>query len=84
MTRNFTSAAMKLKYFLRIKCFRRIFTRYDKLDVLYLGSLTLAMIFDAILMWTVSKTSAILRSSFLRLSAFSGSSASCFSACSRI
>lgn len=39
------------RYFLRIKRFRRIFTRYDKLDALYLRNLTLAMIFDAILMW---------------------------------
>ena len=38
------------RYFLRIKRFRRVFTRYDKLDVLYLGILTLAMIFDAVLM----------------------------------
>lgn len=38
------------RYFLRIKRFRRVFTRYDKLDVLYLGNLTPAMIFDAILM----------------------------------
>ena len=38
------------RYFLRIKRFRRVFTRYDKLDALYLGNLTLAMIFDAILM----------------------------------
>lgn len=29
------------RYFLRIKRFRRVFTRYDKLDVLYLGNLTL-------------------------------------------
>ena len=36
------------QYFLRIKCFRRVFLRYDKLDVLYLGVITLAMIFDAI------------------------------------
>ena len=43
------------RYFLRIKRFRRVFTRYDKLDVLYLGNLTLAMIFDAILMRTGSK-----------------------------
>ena len=42
------------RYFLRIKRFRRVFTRYDKLDVLYLGNLTLAMIFDAILMRTGS------------------------------
>lgn len=38
------------RYFLRIKRFRRVFTRYDKLDTLYLGNLTLAIIFDAILM----------------------------------
>jgi len=38
------------RYFLRIKRFRRVFTRYDKLDTMYLGNLTLAMIFDAILM----------------------------------
>ena len=38
------------RYFLRIKRFRRVFTRYDKLDVMYLVNLTLAMIFDAILM----------------------------------
>jgi len=38
------------RYFLRIKRFRRVFTRYDKLDLLYLGNLTLAMIFDAIFM----------------------------------
>ena len=38
------------RYFRRIKRFRRVFTCYDKLDVLYLGNLTLAMIFDAILM----------------------------------
>ena len=42
------------RYFLRTKRFRRVFTRYDKLDVLYLGNLTLAMIFDAILMRTSS------------------------------
>ena len=38
------------RYFLRIKRFRRVFTRYDKLDTMYLDNLTLAMIFDAILM----------------------------------
>lgn len=38
------------RYFLRIKRFRRVFTRFDKLDTLYLDNLTLAMIFDAILM----------------------------------
>lgn len=38
------------RYFICIKRFRRVFTCYDKLDVLYLGNLTLTMIFDAILM----------------------------------
>ena len=38
------------RFFLRIKRFRRVFTRYDKLDLMYLGNLTLAMIFDAIFM----------------------------------
>lgn len=38
------------RYFLRIKRFRKVFTRYDKLDFVYLGVVTLAMIFDAILM----------------------------------
>jgi len=37
------------RYFLRLKRFRKIFTRYDKLDVVFLGVITLAMIFDAII-----------------------------------
>ena len=37
------------RFFLRIKRFRRVFTRYEKLDVIYLGVFMLAMIFDAIL-----------------------------------
>jgi transposase len=37
------------RFFLRIKRFRRVFTRYDKLDVVYLGILSLAMIFDSII-----------------------------------
>lgn len=36
------------RYFLRLKRFRKVFTRYDKLDTLYLAVITLAMIFDAI------------------------------------
>ena len=51
------------RYFLRIKRFRRVFTRYDKLDALYLGNLTLAMIFDAILMWTDSNLQSFYRQS---------------------
>ena len=37
------------RFFLRIKRFRRIFTRYDKLDQLFCGFIYLAMIVDAIL-----------------------------------
>ena len=36
------------RYFLRLKRFRRIFTRYDKLDVLFCGFIYFAMIVDAI------------------------------------
>ena len=38
------------RYFSRLKRFRRIFTRYDKLDDIYISMIRLAMIFDAILM----------------------------------
>lgn len=38
------------RYFLRIKRFRKVFTRYDKLDVIYSSVVSLAMIFDTILM----------------------------------
>ncbi len=37
------------RYFLRLKRFRRIFTRYDKLDVMFSGYIYFAMIIDAIL-----------------------------------
>ena len=37
------------RFFLRIKRFRKVFTRYDKLDVIYFGVLLFAMILDAIL-----------------------------------
>lgn len=36
------------RFFLRIKRFRKVFTRYDKLDIIYLAVVTMAMIFDAI------------------------------------
>lgn len=36
-------------YFLRLKRFRKIFTRYDKLDVLFCGFVYFAMIVDALL-----------------------------------
>jgi transposase len=38
------------RYFLRLKRFRRVFTRYDKLDIIYTGVIICAMLFDAILM----------------------------------
>ena len=31
----------------RLKAYRRVFTRYDKLDTMYLGYVTLACIFEA-------------------------------------
>ena len=38
------------RFFLRLKKrFRKVFTRYDKLDVCFVGVITLAMIFDAII-----------------------------------
>lgn len=36
------------RFFLRIKRFRKIFTRYDKLDVIFSGFVLFAMIIDAI------------------------------------
>ena len=36
------------RFFRRIKRFRRIFTRYDKLDILYSGFVLFAMIIDSI------------------------------------
>ena len=38
------------RYFLRIKRFRKVFTRYDKLDVMYAGVIMFAMMLDAVLM----------------------------------
>lgn len=38
------------RYFLRLKRFRKVFTRYDKLDVIYFSVVSLAMILDAIFM----------------------------------
>jgi transposase len=37
------------RLFLRIKRFRRIFTRYDKLDIIYKGFIFFAMIADALI-----------------------------------
>lgn len=36
------------RFFLRIKRFRKVFTRYDKLDSVYISIIHLAMIFDAL------------------------------------
>ena len=36
------------RYFLRLKRFRKVFTRYDKLDRIYISVIMLAMIFDAL------------------------------------
>ena len=38
------------RYFLRIKRFRKVFTRYNKLDAIYSSVVSLAMIFDVLLM----------------------------------
>ena len=38
------------RFFLRIKRFRRVFTRYDKLDKMYRGVIIMALIYDAIFM----------------------------------
>jgi transposase len=36
------------RLFRRLKGFRRIFSRFDKLDVLFLGFILLALIFEAL------------------------------------
>ena len=36
------------RFFRRIKGFRRVFTRYEKLDAIYLAIITFAMIVDAL------------------------------------
>lgn len=36
------------RFFLRIKRFRRVFTRYDKLDIVFAGFILFAMIIDSI------------------------------------
>lgn len=38
------------RYFCRLKRFRKVFTRYDKLDIMFNSVIRLAMIFDALLM----------------------------------
>ena len=36
------------RFFRRLKRFRRIFTRYDKLDIVFAGFILLAMIIDSL------------------------------------
>ena len=36
------------RFFLRLKRFRKVFTRYDKLDIIFFNVISLAMILDAI------------------------------------
>lgn len=38
------------RFFLRIKRFRKVFTRYDKLDIIYISVVILALIFDTLFM----------------------------------
>ena len=38
------------RFFLRLKRLRKVFTRYDKLDIIYSSVVTLALIFDALFM----------------------------------
>ena len=42
------------RYFCRLKRFRKVFTRYDKLDIMFISVIRLAMIFDAILNFNVN------------------------------
>lgn len=44
-------------FFLRIKCFCEVFTRYNKLDI----TVTLALTFDVLFMWTDSNYKSIRR-----------------------
>lgn len=37
-------------YFRRLKRFRKVFTRYDKLDIIFIAFISFAMILDAVLM----------------------------------
>ena len=44
-------------YFRRLKRFRKVFTRYDKLDIIFIEVISIAMILGVVLMWTGSNTS---------------------------
>ena len=51
------------RFFRRIKRFRRVFTRYDKLDIVFAGFILFAMIVDT-LVWTGSNTYSYLEHEF--------------------
>ena len=38
------------RFFLRLKPFRKVFTRYDKLDSIFISTISLAFIFDSLFM----------------------------------
>ena len=38
------------RFFLRLKRFRKVFTRYDKLDSIFISTISLAFIFDSLSM----------------------------------
>ena len=38
------------RFFLRLKRFRKVFTRYDKLDSIFISTISLAFIFDLLFM----------------------------------
>ena len=38
------------RYFRRLKRFRKVFTRYDKLDIIFIAVISFAMILNAVLM----------------------------------
>ncbi len=42
------------RFFLRFKRFRKVFTRYDKLDIIYFSVVTLTLIFDELFYAKVS------------------------------
>ena len=43
------------RYFLRLKRFRKVFTRYDKIDSIFISNIQPAFIFDLFFMWTLPK-----------------------------
>jgi len=47
MTKNFINSVLE-RFFRRLKRFRRISTRYDKLDILYSGFVFFTMIIDSV------------------------------------